>query len=98
MSENDLVTLSLGLHVVGESVVAGEIIFFRLICLFSAKMEFHVNKNKKSMQKLFEVGFDLYSDEPDFVLEYIQFLAQRNDFLSSAISNFFVGMYVNLSI
>eukprot|EP00494_Astrolonche_serrata_P011248 UN11326 len=49
------------------------------VYLAAAKMEYHVNKNKAAARKLYEIGFELFSKEPEFVLEYIDFLTHRND-------------------
>eukprot|EP00494_Astrolonche_serrata_P027959 UN28224 len=48
------------------------------VYLAAAKMEYHVNKNKAASRKLYEIGFELFSKEPVFVLEYIDFLIHRN--------------------
>lgn len=47
--------------------------------LFLALTEYFQNNEPKTAQKLFKFGFDQHSHEPEFVLQYIEFLRHRND-------------------
>ena len=45
----------------------------------AAQLEFYANKEEQVARNIFEHGFRLFAQEPDFVLQYIDFLSHRND-------------------
>ena len=42
-------------------------------------MEYHINKDSSVAIRIFELGFKLFSDEVDYVVQYLQFLLSIND-------------------
>eukprot|EP01117_Protostelium_nocturnum_P000460 TRINITY_DN1052_c1_g1_i1.p1 TRINITY_DN1052_c1_g1~~TRINITY_DN1052_c1_g1_i1.p1 ORF type:complete len:662 (-),score=222.39 TRINITY_DN1052_c1_g1_i1:94-2079(-) len=45
----------------------------------SALIEFHVNKDAETARKVLEVALAKYSDNPNFIMEYIKFLYHLNE-------------------
>jgi hypothetical protein len=46
-------------------------------------MEYHINKQFEVARKIFELGLRKFSDQIDFILQYIDFMMHTNDDNSS---------------